>query len=606
MHRPRVIVLKLGGSVLSDQTTLRRAVHEIYRWRREGWSVVAVVSALAGTTDELLRGAYRICERPAPWAVATLVSNGESHCAALLGLHLDRAGVDARVLTPAAIGFVAGGDPLDAWPAALDAAPLRRALQRGAVAVVPGYAALDADGGTVVLGRGGSDLTALFLADRLGADRCRLVKDVDGLYERDPALGGTPRRFERATWDDALATDGTIVQHKALRFARERSIELELGRWNGVRPTRIGSRPTRFARAADRPVKRRVALLGLGTVGGGVWELARRLPGELEVVAVAVRDPARARDAGVPRELVTTDVVGAATAGADVVVEALGGLDPAGRAVEAALAAGADVVTANKRLLAESGAALRALAGRHGCRLLGSASVGGSAPVLERVRVLRPRDVRSVRAVLNGTTNFVLGELARGRPLDGAVREAQALGLAERDPSRDLSGEDALDKLFVIAGELGFDAPVVGRREPVAEHATPRRHVATLRVGPGLAEASVRLAAPREDDPLADVPAEHNAAVIELADGTREVVRGKGAGRWPTAEAVVADLLELVRDRRPAARRPRALDTDAVQVYPRSRLAGSRAPSVRPSPMSVRTQGSTGDPRFSSRPGRRS
>ena len=107
--------------------------------------------------------------------------------------------------------------------------------------VVPGYVATDAEDRLVVLGRGGSDLSALFLADRLGGARCRLIKDVDGLYESDPAAPGPrPRRYGRACWSDALATDGAIVQHKAVRFARDHRLPFELGRINGVAPTRIG------------------------------------------------------------------------------------------------------------------------------------------------------------------------------------------------------------------------------------------------------------------------------------------------------------------------------------------------------------------------------
>ena len=186
MHEP-VIVLKLGGSVLADEAALPVAVHEVYRWRREGFGVVAVVSALAGETDALLA---RAPDRDAaPHAVAALAALGELRSAALLGAQLQAAGLAARVLQPAALRFRAQGDPLDAQPVALDVRPLRSALRDGAVAVVPGFFAHDAEGRAVLLGRGGSDLSALFVAARLGA-RCRLVKDVDGLFTADPAAPG--------------------------------------------------------------------------------------------------------------------------------------------------------------------------------------------------------------------------------------------------------------------------------------------------------------------------------------------------------------------------------------------------------------------------------
>jgi len=550
----RVIVLKLGGSVLRSAGSLRLAVHEIYRWRRAGHPVVAVVSALGGETDELLRESRRACAHPAPGSVAAAVALGELKSASLLGLHLDRAGVSASVLSPAGVGFIAQGDPLDADPVALDGPRLARALERDGAVVLPGYVACDRDGRTVVLGRGGSDLTALVVASSLPGARCRLVKDVDGLYERDPAGAiPRPRRYARATWEDALAAAGSIVQHKALLFARARGLAFELGRLNGARPTRIGARSTRWSDAQDRPARLCVALLGLGTVGGGVHELLRDVE-ELEVVRIAVRGRAAGR--GVDPSLVTREVLDAARSGADVVVELIGGLEPARAAVAAALSAGAHVVTANKRLLAAHGAHLRSLAQRCGRSLLCSAAVGGSAPLLERVRARPPEAVRRVRGVLNGTTNFVLERIAAGVGLHAAVREARERGFAESDPALDLSGEDAADKLCLIASEMGLVSigPSSVRREALCERSALRargraglRHVACLERTAGGARARVALEETAEDDPLHRVAAEHSAAVIELSDGTREVVRGKGAGRWPTAEAVVADLLELAR-----------------------------------------------------------
>ena len=157
-----LVVLKFGGSVLTNESTLRCVVHEIYRWRRQNCRVVAVVSALAGVTDELFRRCGRISERPAPACIAAMVSNGELQSAAMLSLHLDRAGVPASVLTPGAFDLVAVGPPLDATPVSLQVAPLLTALARDGVVVVPGYVAQNADGQPCLLGRGGSDLTALF------------------------------------------------------------------------------------------------------------------------------------------------------------------------------------------------------------------------------------------------------------------------------------------------------------------------------------------------------------------------------------------------------------------------------------------------------------
>ncbi len=255
MHSKRLIVLKFGGSVLREEATLPLVVEEIHRWRREGGEVVAVVSALAGCTDELLRKSRRIWPTAAPQSVAALVALGELHSAALLGLHLDRAGLSACVLTPAAIRLLATGNPHDAVPVDFDRSRVEGALARHGVVVIPGYVAEDREGRAALMGRGGSDLTALFLAHRLRASCCRLIKDVDGLYEHDPARPGpAPRRFAVATWDDALATDGTIVQHKAVEFARAHHLEFQLGRRNGTFPTRVGAGPTYFDPPDRHPV----------------------------------------------------------------------------------------------------------------------------------------------------------------------------------------------------------------------------------------------------------------------------------------------------------------------------------------------------------------
>ena len=554
-----LIVLKFGGSVLLDEDRTRIAVHEIYRWRRAGWAVVAVVSALAGRTDALLARCARVGTPVSPEIEAGVLSTGELEAAALLGLQLDRAGIPARVLGPGSARLVAGGAPLDAALESVDASVIADALAAEGVVVFPGFVAMDRRGRTVTLGRGGSDLTALFLARELDADRCRLVKDVDGLYVSDPAgAERPPARFRCASYADALGTDGSIVQHKAVRYAASLGVAFELGRFNGVDPTRIADAPSAFDADRDRPTPLTVALLGLGVVGRGTLELLHQLPRHFRVVGAAVRDPAKHAGCGLAPGLITTDAVALAASGADVVVEAMGGLEPARAAAAAALASGSDVVTANKALLARHGPALRDGADAHGRRLLASASVGGALPAIERVA---SAPVRSVRGVLNGTCNHVLDAVGRGAGFSDAVEQARRLGLAEADPSRDLDGRDSLDKLRVLAqtGRCGRDDARVLACEPVSPAGVgPRpggvriRQVARLDAG-GL---SVRLEGVGPGDAFHDLPGAWPAIEIDRADGTRELFRARGAGRWPTAESVVADLLELSRARSDAASRP--------------------------------------------------
>ncbi|MEQ8875989.1 MAG: hypothetical protein RIC49_06225, partial [Phycisphaerales bacterium] len=395
-------------------------------------------------------------------------------------------------------------------------------------------------------------LTALVLADGLGADRCRLLKDVDGLYEHDPARplvrgGPPPRRFERASFEDALRLDGSILQHKAVRFARERGLAFEVGRVNAANVTEVSDFGSQLGGFHEAPRPLRVALLGVGVVGGGVLELLCQMPERFEVVAASVRDIEK-HDATLRRHgvgVISTDPAEVARCGADVVVEAMGGVEPARDAIAAALESGAHVVTANKAVLAEHGEELFALAEAVDRRLLASASVGGGAPVLEAaVRLGATR----IRGVLNGTANFVLSRLADGASLESAIAEAQDLGLAEADPSRDLDGRDSLDKLRVLALARGIGCA----REPDlrfadVRRATPgrvHRQVATLDAGGTL---SVAIEAVEPGDPLFDLPGEWNAAEMIGSDGATTLVRGRGAGRWATAEAVVADVLGLER-----------------------------------------------------------
>lgn len=543
--RDGVIVLKLGGSVLTDAGSLRTAVNEAYRWRREGWRVVAVVSALAGRTDALLGG----CDPHADdHAVAATLARGERESAASLARALDRAGLSHVLADAVDLGLRAAGRPLDASPAAVDTPRLRVALDAAGVVVVPGFIAIGAGGEVVTLGRGGSDLTALVLAYALGGARCRLIKDVDGLYERDPAAPGPPpRRFAHASYDDALALDGSVLQHKAVRFARDRGIRFEVAQRNSDRPTTVGPGPARLEPPGAIARRMTVACLGAGVVGGGVLELLAAMPERFETVGVAVRDADAHRDNlarfGVRRVVATP--VDLARGGAGVVVEAMGGLEPAREAIAAALDAGSHVVTANKAVIARHGAELLALARERGVGLLASAAVGGSAPVLEAAGRCRP--VR-VRGVLNGTANHVLNSMASGATLEQALATARDMGLAEADPARDLDGRDSLDKLRVIASYCGMRDPervdiaaADVRRAPVGRRL---RQVASVDAA-GVARVAIQPL--DEGDPLADLPDEWNAAEITDQDGSVRVVRGRGAGRWPTAHAVLADVLDIER-----------------------------------------------------------
>src|SRR5262245_11770355 len=248
MPTTRTIVLKFGSSVIPTPAAIPGAVEEIGRWRSRGYRVVAVVSALAGTTDALIARAKSLSTAPEPFALAALLATGEAEAVALLTLALNAAGIAANALDPGALDLCTTGPALDAAPLSVNVHCAFRALEDRPVLIVPGFIGRDAIGRATCLGRGGSDLSALFIARALNAE-CHLLKDVDGLYDRDPAADTAARRYVAARWDDVLDLDEGIVQHKAVRFARDHGLAFTVAAIGRDYGTLVGPGPTRFDEA---------------------------------------------------------------------------------------------------------------------------------------------------------------------------------------------------------------------------------------------------------------------------------------------------------------------------------------------------------------------
>ena len=555
-------VLKFGSSVLRAEEDLPLAVHEIYREWRRGAQVLAVVSAFGDTTDALVARAECLCPQPEPSALAALLATGEATSAALLGLALARAGVPAKVLDPAQAGLLTRGGRLDAELISADTERLHEELRRGVV-VLPGFVGRDAEGGTTLLGRGGSDLTALFLAEQLGG-RCVLVKDVDGLYTADPARPALarPRRFERVSWGTAATVGGKVVQPKAVRFAESRGLGFEITSPGAAVATDVCHGPDLPSARTSPAAPLRVALLGCGTVGGGLYERLAALPEFFDVTGVATRTPERALSAGVPAHLIAFGPEELIERDCDVVVELFGGVERAGELVSHALRLGRHIVTANKALVAEAGGRLEALAAGSHATLRYSAAVGGAVPALETVQRLRERGrIKGLAGVLNGTTNFVLDLLAAGEDFDSAVRAAQAAGFAEADPTLDLDGTDAAQKLVILARHafgldvnaeevrrVGLDRVEPARVRAARDEGFAVRLVASCRRNGNGVEASVVPTELPLTHPLATTEGAENRLLVETEAGECHLVTGRGAGRWPTTEAVLADLFDLRRE----------------------------------------------------------
>ncbi len=239
----RLCVLKYGGSVLRSAEDLRAVAADVQRVCDQGAAPIVVVSALRGRTDELAAGCGS--DARSPFAVAARLCAGERESAALLVDELRQRGVPARLADPLSVQMRAVGDPLDAMPTALSLPAVRALLATAPAVVVPGFFAGDEMGRTVLLGRGGSDLTALFLAERL-ACRCELVKDTGGLLPVEPSpADAAPEEvpLAAASHADLLRLGGGLVQPKAVRYAMQRGLAFWIRSLDGGRATQVCPQP---------------------------------------------------------------------------------------------------------------------------------------------------------------------------------------------------------------------------------------------------------------------------------------------------------------------------------------------------------------------------
>jgi len=320
-----------------------------------------------------------------------------------------------------------------------------------------------------------------------------------------------------------------------------------------------------------------VAVLGCGSVGSQVvrllteqaGDLAARVGAPVQLVGVAVRRIDAPRKIEVPAGLLTTDAAGlVARDDVDVVVEVIGGIEPARSLILAALEGGASVVTANKALLAEDGPTLFEAAEKAGRDLYYEAAVAGAIPILRPLRESLAGDrVTRVLGIVNGTTNFILDKMdSTGAGFEEALEEAQNLGYAEADPTADVEGFDAAAKAAILAS-LAFHtrvraadvhregitavtaADVAGARAmgsvvkllAICERTdTPDGEVVSVRVHPAMIPAS---------HPLASVREAYNAVFVEAEAAGELMFYGRGAGGTPTASAVLGDLVTLARNR---------------------------------------------------------
>jgi homoserine dehydrogenase len=331
------------------------------------------------------------------------------------------------------------------------------------------------------------------------------------------------------------------------------------------------------ADAQVRPI--RIALIGAGTVGSKVASLMLEQAEDLEarsgaplvLVGVGVKDASKARP-GIPKELITADVAGLLAKDIDIVVEVMGGIEPARTHILDAMSRGISVVTANKELLARDGATLAAAAEKNNVDLYYEASVAGAIPILRPLRESLVGDrVKKILGIVNGTTNYILTKMDEtGASFKDALSEAQKLGYAETDPSADVEGKDAAAKAAIVA-QLAFHTRVTiddvyceGITKVSASDVKAAKEmgfvIKLLAIAERLDDESIVVRVhpamiPRSH-PLASVREAFNAVFVEAEAAGSLMFYGRGAGGAPTASAVLGDLVAVARNKMSGRRGP--------------------------------------------------
>jgi len=309
-----------------------------------------------------------------------------------------------------------------------------------------------------------------------------------------------------------------------------------------------------------------VAIIGFGTVGSSVARiLIEHAPAGLRLTQILNRNFERKRAGWVPANVLWTDEINDVLASdADIIVELIGGLDPAGEWIHKALKAGKSVVTANKQLIARYGAELVRLASECGQHVAFGASVAGGIPVISGLQEgLAGDQLLKLCGILNGTCNYILSRIeTAGISFEEALREAQKLGFAEADPTEDVDGLDARAKLTILASaglrvsvnHSDIPARSISTLEPIDfEYAklldSTIRQISRAEKSNGQLLASVEPMLVHRSSPLASVEGGQNLVMSTGKFGGETVFAGHGAGGHPTAVAVVSDLISILRSR---------------------------------------------------------
>ncbi|KGX91282.1 homoserine dehydrogenase [Pontibacillus halophilus JSM 076056 = DSM 19796] len=313
----------------------------------------------------------------------------------------------------------------------------------------------------------------------------------------------------------------------------------------------------------------KIALLGFGTVGRGVYEviqshqntLYEQTDSHIEVSAVLVQHPNQQRE--LPEHILVTDSIeDILKTDIHIVIEAIVGENPAYPYLKQAIEKGCHVITANKAMFANHGDELNQLATEHGVKVGYEATTAGGIPIIRTLQQLRVNQVQRIEGILNGTSNYILSKMADEQlEFDDALAQAKELGYAEADPANDIEGLDAFYKLMILSDTAFSSQPdwsdvmINGIKGITLDHIKETissgkviKHVATIQNEDGALRASVQPMLLSPDHPLASIKGVDNAITIDTDLLGKVTLQGPGAGRYPTASALLEDLVSVVKE----------------------------------------------------------
>lgn len=551
--KQKIAVLKFSGSILSKIEEIPHAVHEIYQYLRTGYRVLAIVSAIDDSEthypglDDFERDGF---VPPAP-EFAELLATGETAAACLFTIGLERAGIKAKKLHHQCLQTK--NSFLNSDPESLTTDVILSLFTHYSVLVMPGAIGCDSANRTTLLGRKGADYTTIYAAQCLHAEECVIYKETDGIYEKE-IKDTESRRYESLHYKDLLKLSSSLIHHKAIKLAEAENINFSVKALARIGKTVIRAQPSTFSSKKLHPTPLNVILLGLGTVGFGVYKHLLATPHLFNIVGIAVNELKKHERAQLPKHLMSDNWQETLARKCDVVIELTGDAKCSEAMIRQALSQGCHVITANRTLIAEKGIELCKMASQKKVQFLYSACIGGAIPLIETLKGLH--GVEAIVGVLSSTCNFILDKVTEGKTLPHTLSLTKILGLAENESSLDLYSADMAQKAKILCrSAFGRDADTMDIQgiQSLDETTIRNAHLAgkhirliincTLennRIDVKIEPISIDL-----NHPFAQVSGQENAVLIRTQHNEILEMHGTGTGRWPIAEAVFADLLDL-------------------------------------------------------------